>query len=658
MTQITPPLCHSEVFSSSGMASHTTGRWSVAESSELYDVPHWGRGYFSIGEQGRVLVHPDKNTDRSVDLKRLVDDLQARGVELPVLIRFSGILKDRLKEIHDAFAKAISDYDYAGRYACVYPIKVNQMRQVVEQVLEYGHPYGFGLEAGSKAELLAVMALANDDIPIICNGFKDAEYIETVMLAHQVGRRIIPVVEKYSELKLIIDIAKRVGVRPQIGVRVKLSASGCGRWSTSGGYRAKFGLTPREVLDGLDELKRHSMADCFKLLHYHIGSQITNIRHVKAALIEAARTYADLVGRGAGLEYLDVGGGLGVDYDGSQTNYESSANYSLQEYANDVVYQIGAVCDDAKVPHPQIISESGRATVAYHSVLVFGVLGVVVQGQEAAPVDLADDLPQPLADLVHTYRHLTVRNLLEGFHDAQQLRETAINLFSTGHLPLDLRSAAEDVFWGICRKIQLMLAELDDVPEELRGLDRMLADIYFCNFSLFQSIPDCWAIRQLFPIMPIHRLDEQPTRNAVLGDITCDSDGKIDRFINRRDPQPTLKLHPFDGTPYLLGAFLVGAYQEILGDLHNLFGDTNAVHVGLSEQGHVLLEKVVMGDRVDDVLGYVQFTSTKLLDRMRTAVDVAVHQKRLSQRQAGHLLRFYEAGLRGYTYLQQPQEQQ
>jgi len=440
-----------------------------------------------------------------------------------------------------------------------------------------------------------VMALADNETPIICNGFKDAEYIETVMLAQKIGRRILPVVEKYSELELILRYAEKVGVRPQIGMRVKLAATGSGRWQSSGGFRSKFGLTLREVLEGLDELKRHDMADCLKLLHFHIGSQVTNIRHVKVALIEAARIYADLVGRGAGLETMDVGGGLGVDYDGSQTNFESSVNYSLQEYANDVVYQIRSVCDDAQVAHPHLISESGRAVVAYGSVLVFSVLDVVVQGKGVVHDELPENVQQPLEDLRYTYKHLTVRNLLEGFHDAQQLREMATNLFAMGHLSLAKRSTADDLFWAICRKIRKFMNDLDLVPEELEGLDRMLADIYFCNFSLFQSMPDSWAIKQLFPVMPIHRLGERPTRHAVLGDITCDSDGKIDQFVDNRDVKRTLMLHTFDEPPYYLGAFLVGAYQEILGDLHNLFGDTNAVHVNLGDKGKSFWRRLLRG---------------------------------------------------------------
>ncbi|MCH8828590.1 MAG: biosynthetic arginine decarboxylase [Planctomycetes bacterium] len=639
------------------MTGGDSSAWSIADAAELYEVPRWGKGYFSVGDNGRLLVHPEQEPGRFIDLKRLIDDLQLRGVDPPVLLRFDGILKHRLQEIHDAFANAIGEHEYGGRYACVYPIKVNQQRQVVERVVEYGRPYGFGLEAGSKPELLVVMAIADNEMPIICNGFKDSEYIEAAMLALKLGRKIIPVVEKYSELELILHHAEKIGVRPQIGMRVKLAAMGSGRWQSSGGFRSKFGLTLSEILDGLRELERRDMADCFKLLHFHMGSQVTNIRNVKMALVEGARVYADLVRRGAGLEYLDVGGGLGVDYDGSQTNFESSVNYTLQEYANDVVYQIRVVCDDADVAHPHILSESGRAIAAYHSVLVFGVLGVVVQGERTLPADLPEDLPQPLEDLRYTFKKLTGRNVLESFHDAQQLRDMATSLFATGHLSLSDRSTADDFFWAICRQIRKLVDDLDYVPEELETLDRTLADIYFCNFSLFQSMPDSWAIKQLFPVMPIHRLGEKPTRHAVLADITCDSDGKIDQFIDRRDVKRTLKLHPQNGSPYYLAAFLVGAYQEVLGDLHNLFGDTNAVHVSLSEQGDTVLETIVKGDRVDQVLGYMQYQSSELLSRLQTAVESAVQEKRLDQKSAGRLLKFYEAGLRGYTYLRESTEE-
>ena len=634
------------------MLDQEVRRWTATDAAELYDIARWGKGYFSVGEDGHMRVHPEKHPDRWLDLKQLVDRLQLRGIDLPILIRFAEILKHRLGEIHQAFADAIAENKYTGSYACVYPIKVNQQRQVVEEVVRFGQPYHFGLEAGSKPELMAVMAMATGDTPIICNGFKDAEFIEMAMMALKIGRHIIPVVEKYTELELILGMAEKLGVRPMIGMRVKLAARGSGRWQQSGGYRSKFGLTVSEILRRLGELKSRGMEDCFKLLHFHLGSQITNIRQIKGALNEAVRVYVDLVGQGAGLQYIDVGGGLGVDYDGSQTNFESSANYTLQEYANDVVYHVQSVCDEAGVAHPTIISESGRAVVAYHSALVFNVLGVAGQGDNDVPLQLPEDVEQPLHDLLDTYQNLTVRNVLEAYHDAGNSLDMAMNLFAGGYLPLVQRCMAENLFWAISHKIQRLTKQLEFVPEELEGLDALLSDTYFCNFSLFQSMPDSWAIKQLFPVMPIHRLDERPTRHAVLGDITCDSDGKIEQFIDRRDVKRTLPLHSFNGEPYYLGAFLLGAYQEILGDMHNLFGDTNAVHVSMDESGQVVLEAVIKGDTVREVLDYVEFSAEGLRGQFRAAVELAVRESRITYEEAGRFLRFYEGGLEGYTYLE------
>src|SRR5437868_1523893 len=582
-------------------------RWSTAEASELYDVASWGKGYFSVGKNGHLWVHPEKDPARSIDLKELVDNLQLRGISLPSLIRFGEILKHRLGEMHQAFQNAIAEHGYKNGYCCVYPIKVNQQRQVVEEVFEYGKPYKFGLEAGSKPELLAVVAIADNETPIICNGFKDDEYIEMVMLARKIGRQIIPVVEKYTELDLILKHSARVGVRPVIGLRIKLASRGSGRWKSSGGYRSKFGLTVTEALRALDQLKAAGMEDCLELLHFHLGSQITNIRQIKGAVIEAARVYVELKRAGAGLNYMDVGGGLGIDYDGSQTDFESSVNYTLQEYANDVVYHIQSVCDEAEVPHPIIVSESGRAIAAYHSVLVFNVLGVTGFGDGESMPEIPEDVEQPLIDLKLTLRGLSNKNLLESFHDAQQALDSALNLFSLGYLPLHQRSWAESIYWVICRRIQKLAKELDYFPEELEGLDGLLSDTYFCNSSLFQSMPDSWAVKQLFPIMPIHRLDEEPTCRGILADITCDSDGKVDRFIDRRHVKSVLELHPYDGNDYFIASFLVGAYQEILGDLHNLLGDTNAVHVTVDDNGHISIDEVIEGDTVREVLQYVQF---------------------------------------------------
>ncbi|MEW6319751.1 MAG: biosynthetic arginine decarboxylase [Acidobacteriota bacterium] len=638
--------------------SSVASKWTTAEASELYDVPRWGQGYFSVDPSGHLLVHPTRDPQRSVDLKRLVDRLSLRGLSAPILIRFTDILKHRLGEIHSAFERAIQQQQYGGRYCCVYPIKVNQQRQVVEEVLNFGRQYGFGLEAGSKPELLAVAALADNDTPVICNGFKDAEFIEMAMFAQKMGRQIIPVVEKYTELGLILEYAEKIGVRPQIGMRVKLAARGMGRWQSSGGYRSKFGLTVTEILRGLEELKQRGMQDCFRLLHFHLGSQITHIRIIKNALNEAARVYCELVKQGAGLEYIDVGGGLGVDYDGSQTNFESSMNYTLQEYANDVVFHIQTVCDDAGVKHPTIVSESGRAVSAYHSMLIFNVLGTTGFGEEKIPTAARDDFEQPVNDLIEAYHAVTQRNALETYHDAQQALDMAMGLFTGGYLSLEQRTHAENLYWAICEKIFKICQSMDDVPEDLQALEEILSDTYFCNFSLFQSMPDSWAIKQLFPVMPIHRLDERPVNHAVIGDITCDSDGKLDQFIDRRDVKKTLLLHPFNGEPYYLGVFLVGAYQEILGDLHNLFGDTHAVHVSLAANGEetegARVDHIVKGDTVREVLRYVEFDPEVLMSKLRRDVEVAVHAGRMADQQAGRLLKFYEEALQGYTYLEDP----
>ncbi|MCS6850062.1 MAG: biosynthetic arginine decarboxylase [Gemmataceae bacterium] len=630
-------------------------KWKIQDAIETYGIRHWGKGYFGINKAGHVTVHPTKRPDQSIDLKELVDQLQARGIQMPILLRFTDILRHRVGEIHDAFKAAISEYDYQGEYCCVYPIKVNQQRHVVEEILDFGKPYNFGLEAGSKPELLAVLALANGpNTPIICNGFKDDEFIRMVVLARKIGKRIIPVVEKFTELEAIVRHAQELKVHQPIGVRVKLAARGSGRWKYSAGFRSKFGLTVTEVLEAFDYLKQRDLADCLQLVHFHLGSQITNIRNIKNALTEAARIYVELARAGAGVRYIDVGGGLGIDYDGSQTDFESSVNYTLQEYANDVVFRIKSVCDETGTPHPTIISESGRAVVAYHSVLVFDVLGVTRLDGAAVPDEIPDDAPQPITDLFAIHRDLNKKNFLESYHDAIQSMDEVMNLFNLGYLSIELRAMAERLFWAVCGKVQRIIRGLDYVPEELTGLEALLADTYFCNFSIFQSMPDAWAIKQLFPIMPIHRLNEPPTRRGILGDITCDSDGKIDQFIDLRDVRSTLELHPFDGQPYYLGAFLLGAYQEILGDLHNLFGDTNAVHVSLDEDGEINLDAVIKGDTVREVLAYVQYSADELLTKMRKDVERALRTGRISLEESRQLLRFYETGLEGYTYLEEP----
>jgi arginine decarboxylase len=629
-------------------------KWTIQDSVECYNIRNWGKDYFAINEKGHITVHPDKRPERSVDLKELVDQLQTRGIALPILIRFTDVLKHRVNDIHDAFQSAITECEYKGKYSCVYPVKVNQQRHVVEEILGFGQAFNFGLEAGSKPELLAVLAITNGlDVPIICNGFKDDEFIEMVILAQKIGKNIIPVVEKFTELELIAKYAERLEVKPRLGVRVKLASRGSGRWESSAGVRSKFGLTVTELLSAVDYLRERHMQDCLKLLHFHMGSQVTNIRKIKEVVTEAARIYVELVKAGTGLQCLDVGGGMGIDYDGSQSNWESSVNYTLQEYANDVVFRIKTVCEEAEVAHPDIISESGRAVVAYHSVLVFNVLGVARFDDFRTPEVLSDDAPQPLTDLFWIDKNINNKNFLEAYHDALQLRIDAISLFNLGYMSLEQRGVTESLYWSICSKILRLVHELDYVPDELNNLESLLSDTYFCNYSIFQSMPDSWAIRQLFPITPIHRLDEEPTRRGILADITCDSDGKVDRFIDLHDVKKVLPLHPFNGTDYYLAVFLVGAYQEILGDLHNLLGDTNAVHVSLEDDGEISVDHVVKGDTVREVLNYVQYNADELTALMRKDVERAVREKKITLEESARLLRFYESGLHGYTYLEE-----
>ncbi len=638
------------------MATATlTKRWTPADSIDLYNIRGWGNNYFSVSHEGHLLVHPGGVGSPAIDLKELVDEVRERGIGPPMLFRFSEIIKARVVELNEAFARAISEYDYKGSYRGVYPIKVNQDRYLVEKLVEYGRPYHFGLEAGSKPELLAVMAMLEDEEAlVICNGYKDEEYIETALLASQLGRHVILVVEKPSELSLIHQIALRTGVRPRIGIRSRLASRGSGHWEASGGDRSKFGLSGREMLDAIAFLREVDRLDSLELLHFHLGSQISSIRAIKEGVREAAQVYVNLVRLGAPLGYLDVGGGLGVDYDGSQTNFTSSLNYTLQEYANDVVFGVMEVCDAHEVAHPILVSESGRATVAHHAVLVIDVLGVSEFSVGQLPRVLPADAEPSLRNLFDTYREVSRKNLLEAYHDAITARDECLTLFQLGHLSLEDRGLAESLFWAICQKVLKISRTLQEVPEELEGLERSLADTYFCNFSVFQSMPDSWAIDQLFPVVPIHRLDEEPANRAVLADITCDSDGKIDHFIDRRDVKDVLELHTYTpGQPYYLGAFLLGAYQEILGDLHNLFGDTNTIHVSLDPEEDYKIDGVVAGDTVTDVLRYVRYNRDDLVARVRKAAETALRAKRMTLEESRRLLRSYEEGLSGYTYLEQ-----
>jgi arginine decarboxylase len=628
--------------------------WTVQDSMDLYNIAAWSGGRFSISAEGHLTLAPDGPSGPQVSLKRLADDLRARGIQLPVLVRCSDLLRARVEELNNCFLTAIKEYGYQGVYRGVYPIKVNQQRSVVEEILRFGRPYHLGLEAGSKPELLAVLALLDDpDALIVCNGHKDAEFIELALLAGRIGKKVILVVENLSELPLILEQSRKTGLRPNIGFRAKLSARGAGRWAESAGDRSKFGLTSTEMLEGIAMLREQDALSSLELLHFHIGSQITDIRQIKVALTEGARFYVELRKEGAPLAYLDVGGGLGVDYDGSRTNFKASTNYSNQEYANDVVYAIQQICDEAQVEHPTIVSESGRALTAHHAVLLYEIVDVGKQDSLDVPTTLADDAPAPVKALFETYTTVSRKNFQEAFHDVMQAREEVVTLFNYGHLTLRERALAERYAWATFRKIQPFVRELEYVPDELATLEKDMADTYYCNFSTFQSMPDSWAVGQLFPIMPIQRLHEEPRRRAILADITCDSDGKIDRFIDLRDVKEVIELHDTKrGEDYVVGTFLVGAYQEILGDLHNLFGDINAVHVRVTEDGGYALEHVVEGDTVAEVLRYVEMSGEDLMQRMRRAVEGGVRRGTITFQDSKHILELYKLGLDGYTYLE------
>jgi len=627
--------------------------WTVTDSLELYNVRQWGAGFFGINEKGHVTVHARGPEGPCLDLKELVDELLQRGIEVPILIRFSDILRTRIQQLNDSFARAFAEHEYTGRYMGVYPIKVNQQRHVVDEVVQYGAPWNFGLEAGSKPELLAVLAILESPEPlIICNGYKDVEYIDSALWGGKLGKKVILVVEEFAELVRIVDRASALKVRPMIGFRMKLAARGSGKWQESGGSRSKFGLTVTEMLRGVELLKGEGMLDCLQLTHFHIGSQVTNIRSIKQALAEGTRIYLELRKLGANMQYFDVGGGMAVDYDGSSSNFASSANYTMQEYVSDVVSAVTEACNKAGVPHPTIVTECGRAITAHHSVLVFNVLGVTELTQNGVPKSLPAETHQVLHNLLDVHDSITAKNFQEAYHDALHLRDEAISLFNLGYLTLADCATMESLFWGACRKILRIMREKEYVPDELQGLEAQLADTYVCNFSAFQSVPDCWAVGQLFPILPIHRLTEEPTRRAILADITCDSDGKIDKFIDLRDIKSTIELHPYtQGDEYYLGIFMTGAYQEILGDMHNLFGDTNAVHVTLADDGQYFVEHVVDGDTVQEVLSYVQYSAESLVARLRRTVEDAVRRKQITFHESAEMLRRFELGLKGYTYL-------
>jgi arginine decarboxylase len=625
--------------------------WTVKDSLELYNVNGWGRPFFGINDAGHVEVTPAGNGSPRIDLRELVEDLRNRGLNLPLLIRFSDVLRTRVEQLAGAFQQAIAENDYKGAYRGVYPIKVNQQRHVVEELIEYGRPFNLGIEAGSKPELLVALALQdNPEALILCNGYKDRAYIETALLAQKLGRRVFITMDRLAELDTLIAASRELGISPLIGVRARLATRGAGKWVESTGDRSKFGLTTAEMVRVVERLRGEGMLGCLQLLHFHIGSQITAIRAIKDALREASRIFVELHALGANMRYLDCGGGLGVDYDGSQTNFHSSVNYTLQEYAADIVSQVAEACNAAGVPHPDLVTESGRALTAHHSVLVFNVLDANQMLVGQIPDSLAEDEHRVIQQLYETYSGVSRKNFQEAYHDALQLKEEAITAFNLGILDLKARARVEELFYATCERILKIVRDLPYVPDELEGLEKQLSDTYYCNFSLFQSLPDHWAVRQLFPTMPIDRLDKAPSRRAVLADLTCDSDGKMDQFIDLRDVKHFLELHPVNGAPYYVASFLVGAYQEILGDLHNLFGDTDAVHVKL-DGDHYRVEHVVEGDSVAEVLSYVQYSKDDLVSRVRRAMEEALRERRLTPAESGRLMRRYEEALEGYTYL-------
>ena len=628
-------------------------KWRIEDSAELYNINGWGLNYFTINDKGHVAVTPRPDY-ASVDLKEVMDELQVRDITAPVLLRFPDILDTRIEKISNCFAQASKQYDYNANSYLIYPIKVNQIREVVEEIVSYGKKFNIGLEAGSKPELHAVLATnIAENALIICNGYKDESYIELALLAQKMGRRIFLVVEKLNELRLIADIAKRLKIRPNIGIRIKLSSSGSGKWEESGGDQSKFGVDSSELLEAIDILRRRDMTDCLKLIHFHIGSQITKIRRIKNALREATQFYVQLSKMGFSIEFIDIGGGLGVDYDGTRNSAsESSMNYSIQEYANDAVSALVDVCIKNDLPQPNIITESGRSLSAHHSILVFEALETTHLPEWKDNEELEPGAHELARELYEIWDRLDQPRIFESWHDALQIREEALDLFSLGMLDLKTRAQIEKLFWSIAREVGDIASSMKHAPEELRKIARMLPDKYFCNFSLFQSLPDSWAIDQVFPIIPIARLDEKPQRTCTIQDITCDSDGKIANFITSSGLSSSLPIHVLrQGESYYIGVFLVGAYQEILGDMHNLFGDTNAVHINVYRD-HYEIEQVIDGETVAEVLDYVQYNSKKLARNVETWVTASMTARAISPEEGRDFLSTYRSGLYGYTYLE------
>ena len=628
-------------------------KWSIEDSREMYNIKGWGASYFDINEEGNVSVSPCKD-EAQIDLREIVDELSLRDVTPPLLLRFPDILDNRIEKTANCFKRAAEEYEYKAQNFIIYPIKVNQMQPVVEEIISHGRKFNLGLEAGSKPELHAVIAVqCQSDSLIICNGYKDQSYIELALLAQKMGKRIFIVVEKLNELDIIARAAKKLNVKPNLGIRIKLASSGSGKWAESGGDASKFGLTSSELLDALRILDEKGLHDSLRLIHFHIGSQITKIRRIQTALREAAQFYINLHKMGYNVDFVDCGGGLGVDYDGTRSaNSESSVNYSIQEYVNDCVYTFVDAANKTRIAHPNIITESGRSLTAHHSVLVIDVLETASLPEMPEEFEAKDSDHQLVKDLYEIWDNLNSKNMLEDWHDAEQIRDEALELFSHGIVDLKTRAEIESMYWSVCHEINTLSKQMKHVPEELRNIDKLLADKYFCNFSLFQSLPDSWAIDQLFPIMPIQRLTERPTRNATLQDITCDSDGKIANFVKEGHLSHVLPLHALRrNEPYYLGVFLVGAYQEILGDMHNLFGDTTAVHVSVKD-GHYHIDQIIDGETVEEVLDYVQYNPKKLVRQLEIWVTKSVKNGKISLEEGKEFLSNYRSGLYGYTYLE------
>lgn len=628
-------------------------KWRIEDSAETYNVPGWGLKYFSINEKGHVQVSPRENGPK-IDLKEVMDTLQLRDVDAPLLLRFPDILDDRIRKISDCFKKAAKEYDYKAKNFIVYPIKVNQMRPVVEEIVSHGNKYNIGLEAGSKPELHAVLAVnTHENSIIVCNGYKDEDYIELALLAQKMGRRIFLVVEKLNELKLIASVAKRLNIQPNIGIRIKLTSSGSGKWEESGGDVSKFGLNSSELLTALSMLEKYKMTDCLKLIHFHIGSQITKIRRIKNALREAMQFYVQLSKMGFNIEFVDIGGGLGVDYDGTRSSSgENSMNYSIQEYVNDSVSALVDACNKNDLPHPNIITESGRSLTAHHSVLIIQVLETAQLPIWNDNEELDENAHELAKELYNIWDKIDAARVFEDWHDALQIRDEALELFSLGLLDLRNRAMIEKLFWSVARDVRDLTRSMKHPPEELRKVARMLPEKYFCNFSLFQSLPDSWAIDQMFPIMPISRLDEKPSHECTIQDVTCDSDGKINHFVSPAGSSHSLPVHELKpNEPYYLGVFLVGAYQEILGDLHNLFGDTNAVHISVNKDGYDIAQ-IIDGEAVADVLDYVEYNPKKLVRNLETWVTASMKRGVITPEEGRQFLNNYRSGLYGYTYLE------